>query len=176
MIARATIICTLSLLVLACTPYPRYRSGGGDAPMLETPPEGTPTTNDRIRFGMIIMQYLGKPYAGSSAHDPGLDCSDFVRTVFRKYNGSILPRTVADQFAGGEPVARSLLEFGDLVFFKTNRRHVSHVGIYVGDHRFVHASSSNGVIVSSLGEKYWAQRFVAGRRYGVKPAESTEEP
>lgn len=174
--ARVALVCTLSLLVLACTPYPRYRTGGGDAPMLETPSESEATTDDRIRFGLIIMQYLGKPYAGSSSYDPGLDCSDFVRTVFRKYNREILPRTVEDQFDAGDPVARGLLEFGDLVFFKTNRRHVSHVGIYLGSHRFVHASSSRGVIISGLGEQYWAKRFVAGRRYGIKPDETDQEP
>jgi lipoprotein Spr/probable lipoprotein NlpC len=165
MISRLVIIFILSLLLCACSPYPRYRSGGGDAPMLETPPEGKTTTNDRIRFGLIIQQYLGKPYSGSSAYDPGLDCSDFVRTVFRKYNGQILPRTVADMFREGQPIARSLLDFGDLVFFKTDRHKVSHVGIYVGNHRFVHASTSRGVIISGLGEQYWAQRFVAGRRF-----------
>jgi hypothetical protein len=165
MISRLVIISILSLVLFACSPYPRYRSGGGDAPMLETPPENKTTTNDRIRFGLIIQQYLGKPYSGSSVYDPGLDCSDFVRTVFRKYNGQILPRTVADMFREGRPIARGLLDFGDLVFFKTDRHQVSHVGIYVGNHRFVHASTSRGVIISGLGEQYWAQRFVAGRRF-----------
>ena len=64
----------------------------------------------------------------------------------------------------GTEVARSRLRFGDLVFFHTNRERVSHVGVYVGFNEFIHVSSSNGVTITNLSEKYWAQAYVGARR------------
>jgi len=122
------------------------------------------STNDSIRLGVIMQSYLGKPYSGKSGYDPGVDCSDLVNKVFKQFDRRALPETVARQWLVGEPVHRNLLQYGDLVFFKTDGRPVSHVGIYVGFGEFFHASTSSGVIISRLSEQYWAERFVGARR------------
>jgi len=95
---------------------------------------------------------------------PGVDCSLFTREVYKRFNGTELPRTARDQYRQGRPVNYRRLAFGDLLFFRTDRNQVSHVGIYIGHSEFMHASTSLGVIISGLGEKYWAERYVGARR------------
>lgn len=154
----------IALLVSACTPYPRYRT---DAPAVrQQAVSESPrfTTGQFIRFGLIIQEKLGKPYRGRSKYLDGLDCSEFVAEVFREYNKTQLPRTAADQFKTGKNISARMLRLGDLVFFRTTGSGISHVGIYTDNNRFIHASSSRGVIISSLGEDYWAKRFVGARR------------
>lgn len=75
-----------------------------------------------------------------------------------------LPRTTQDQFLRGKPVSREALRPGDLLFFHTTRPGVSHVGLWIGEGHFVHASTSRGVTFSSLTERYWSSRFVGARR------------
>jgi cell wall-associated NlpC family hydrolase len=84
--------------------------------------------------------------------------------VFRAY-GIALPRTSRAMSRIGQPVSKGQLRFGDLVFFNTNGRGVSHVGMYIGNGQFVHASTwRRGVLVSSLNERYYRQRFAGARR------------
>jgi cell wall-associated NlpC family hydrolase len=159
------IILLVHLSVLTgCTAYPRYRTGSAEMPAKARDRKVDFPTGNYVRLGLIIEEYLGKPYAGSSQYDPGVDCSRFTRDVFRSYNDMELPRTSADQFQTGKPIVRNLLRYGDLVFFRTVGNTISHVGIYVGNGEFAHASSSSGVIISSLDEKYWAQRYAGARR------------
>ncbi len=148
-----------------CAAHPRYKTGG-----YETRPEvknldSSPTTSENINLGLILQSYLGKPYKGKSKYEEGLDCSHFTRVVFQKYNRTIIPRTAAEQFAGGKEIHFRYLRYGDLVFFKTDKKKVSHVGVYVGDRQFIHASTSRGVIISNLDEKYWSERYAGARRY-----------
>lgn len=152
------------ILVVGCTPNPRYRSGGEEKPQQTVERQGKYTTDDMLRLGAIMRGYLGQPYKGMSKYEAGVDCSHFVLTVFKKFDNIILPRMAADQFKEGKEIQYKNLSYGDLVFFKTEPRKISHVGIYVGDRRFIHASSSNGVIISGLGEKYWADRYAGARR------------
>lgn len=156
----------LTLLLLGgCSPYPRYRKDPISTPREVTSTnEGRFLTNDYIRLGLILQSHLGKPYSGRSKWEEGLDCSKFTAEVFETYNKTILPRTVAEQFKAGEQAPRRRLKFGDLVFFRTERSQVSHVGVYVDYNEFIHASTSHGVIISNLNEKYWAERFVGARR------------
>jgi lipoprotein Spr len=125
--------------------------------------EGT-TTEELLELGRIIQRYLGTPYNGKSEYAKGMDCSQFTRTVFREFNDIRLPRTAREQYRIGHNIGRDYLRYGDLVFFKTNGETISHVGIYVGYNEFAHASSSSGVIISSLNEKYWKRRLIGGRR------------
>lgn len=100
-------------------------------------------------------------------HQPstGFDCSGFVRYVFHLGAGIDLPRTSAGQYREGLQVARGDLRIGDLVFFRTAGKRVSHVGIYLGDDSFIHSpSAGKRVSVSSLSEPYWSRRFAGGRR------------
>jgi cell wall-associated NlpC family hydrolase len=153
-----------SLIMIGCRPHPRYRTGPTEREIRQ--PVGTTgyTTNDYLRLGKIMRSYLGKPYAGRSRYEKGIDCSMFIKEVFNKFDGRALPRTVAGQYQQGKNIRRARLQLGDLVFFKTDQKPVSHIGIFLDNNRFMHASKSNGVIISSLKEQYYAKRYVSSRR------------
>lgn len=108
--------------------------------------------------------YLGVPYKLGGTTKKGIDCSGFTQVVF-KNNGSSIPRTTGQQYKTGKAVAKSNLEQGDLVFFNTSGKGVSHVGIYVGNNNFIHASTSQGVMISSINDPYyWGSRYIGARR------------
>ncbi len=109
------------------------------------------------------MRYLGVPYSWGGTSFDGVDCSGFVWAVFER-NGIDLPRTADAQFEEGHHVRVADLRPGDLVFFQTYAPGASHVGIYIGSGRFVHASSSDGVRIDALAEDYYAERFIGARR------------
>ncbi len=108
-------------------------------------------------------QYLGVPYLWGGSTPSGFDCSGFVQYVFAQH-GISLPRTSAQQYGVGTAVSREDLQKGDLVFFNTSGSGVSHLGIYIGDGQFIHASTSKGVMISSLDNTYWAPRYLGARR------------
>jgi cell wall-associated NlpC family hydrolase len=113
------------------------------------------------------LSLLGTPYKfGSSNPEKGVDCSGFVKHVYKESADISLPRSAAEMSQKGETVAKSDLKPGDLVFFNTRKKPNSHVGIYAGDGEFVHASSSRSkeVMISRINEKYWASRFNGARR------------
>ena len=107
------------------------------------------------------LRFLGVPYAFGGTSSTGFDCSGFVQHVFALL-GVSLPRTADAQYDAGRPAVGGPRP-GDLVFFDTYGG-VSHVGIYLGQGKFVHASSSHGVTVSHLSESYWAARYVGAKR------------
>ena len=158
------ILTAILLVIGACTPYPRYSS----APVMPIkdvdPIEPRLSTAEYIRLGLIVQSYLGKPYAGTSKYDPGVDCSAFTQEVFRKFNQTILPRTAEAQFHEGRAVPDTRIKLGDLVFFRTDHSGISHVGIAISQQEFIHSSSSKGVIISNRYEDYWARRFAGARR------------
>jgi len=107
------------------------------------------------------MRFLGTPYAFGGTSTRGFDCSGFVQHVFAMM-GVHLPRTADAQYDVARRIAGAMRP-GDLVFFQTYTAGVSHVGIYLGNDRFVHAASG-GVTVSSLHESYWAARYLGAKR------------
>jgi cell wall-associated NlpC family hydrolase len=107
------------------------------------------------------LRFLGTPYVFGGTSSSGFDCSGFVQHVFATL-GIGLPRTADAQYDAGKPAVGGP-RAGDLVFFDTYGG-VSHVGIYLGNGQFVHASSSRGVMVSKLSEAYWASRYVGAKR------------
>jgi cell wall-associated NlpC family hydrolase len=116
---------------------------------------------------LYAVSLVGSPYRlGGTSPESGLDCSGFVGHVFREAAGITLPRDSRAISEAAEPLAREELQPGDLVFFNTLNRPFSHVGIYLGDDRFVHASSSRtgSVVVSRLNDRYWRERFDGARR------------
>jgi cell wall-associated NlpC family hydrolase len=119
---------------------------------------------DPLKMGEIIDRYLGKPYTGKGIKEKGYDCSEFVGAVYLEYSSIHLPRQSEDMFKAGRIVEAGDLYFGDLVFFDTGGQGVSHVGIYIGFDEFVHASTTNGIIISNLNDKYYRKRFVGARR------------
>lgn len=122
---------------------------------------GTATTGQKIVD--TAKQYLGVPYVWGGSTPRGFDCSGLVQYVF-KAHGISLPRTTKEQWTVGASISKSQLQIGDLVFFaNTYTTGVSHVGIYVGNNQFIHASSSKGVIISSLSNTYWAAHYYGCR-------------
>ena len=116
---------------------------------------------------MHALGLVGTPYRRAGA-DPatGFDCSGFVLHVYRSALGLSLPRTTTAQADSGRPVRRiANLATGDLVFFDTGGRGISHVGLYVGEGRFVHAPNHGGrVRLDELADRYWQQRYRGARR------------
>lgn len=111
------------------------------------------------------LSLQGTPYVFGGTSQRGFDCSGFTKYVFASA-GVSLPRTSYDQFASGSSVSKSDLRSGDLVFFSTYSSGASHVGIYIGGGRFVHASNpSSGVKVSSLSDSFYSSRYLGARRY-----------
>ena len=112
------------------------------------------------------LDYLGVRYrSGGTSPETGLDCSGLVLNVFRNAIGFDLPRTAAEMSRMGDKIGRKDLKPGDLVFFNTMRRAFSHVGIYLGDGKFVHAPSSGGKVrVEAIATGYWSKRFNGARR------------
>lgn len=112
------------------------------------------------------MGLLGVAYRfGGTSANTGFDCSGFMQHIFRKTFAVSLPRTSAEQARVGSYVARSDLQPGDLVFFRTSRGRISHVGMYVGNNRFIHAPRTGKRIeITSLSGKYWNDRYATARR------------
>ena len=139
-------------------------------------PTSTSIPSRDAAAGVVIaaMNFLDRPYLrGGDSVDTGFDCSGFTRHLFGQTLGIELPRRVDEQahHRALSPVQREALRAGDLVFFNTLRRTFSHVGIYLGDGRFIHAPRSGAQIrVESLSTAYWARRFTGARR-AVLPVE-----
>ncbi len=117
----------------------------------------------------VILQGLklvGVRYRlGGNNEDSGLDCSGFVRLVFKESMGTLLPRTAKEMSEVGQEIPTSQLKPGDLVFFNTMRRTFSHVGIYLGDNHFLHAPRTGAEVrVENMDSSYWVQRYNGARR------------
>jgi cell wall-associated NlpC family hydrolase len=128
-------------------------------------------TDRATNLAIEAMSLIGIHYKrGGTSPQNGLDCSGLVRYVFREANGTELPRTSAEMSKVGEQVDKSQLQPGDLVFFNTLKRTFSHVGIYLGDNKFIHAPSSGGTVrIESMDLAYWKARFNGARRIPEAP-------
>ena len=135
-----------------------------------TAPEDTSTSlveaDPPSRVIQTALEFLGIPYRNGGSDPSGFDCSGFVQYVFARH-GTPLPREVHSQYLRGQAIDLDEVKAGDLVFFETVSRGASHVGIALGNGRFVHAPSSRGVIrVEPYTATYWTRRFVGARRIG----------
>ncbi|MFN2449220.1 MAG: C40 family peptidase [Candidatus Baltobacteraceae bacterium] len=120
------------------------------------------TTTIAKNLTHAALRFLGTPYVFGGTSRSGFDCSGFTQHVFAML-GVNIPRTAdAQYYAGGR--IRGTMKAGDLVFFQTYEPGPSHVGIYLGNGRFVHASSSRGVMVSHLSDSYWSVRYLGAKR------------
>ena len=120
-------------------------------------------SEERSLLVRVVKTCLGVPYKLGGSTLKGIDCSAFVKKIYEVFNIE-LPRTTREQFTIGKKVQKNQLEEGDLVFFK-ERGNRAHVGIYVGDNQFVHASSySREVKIDYLDTPYYSQRFLRGVR------------
>jgi cell wall-associated NlpC family hydrolase len=125
-------------------------------------------TDQRSELLLRALGLVGTPYRfGGHSPDTGFDCSGLVHYLFSEVLGLALPRRTQDMSRVGDPVGRHELNPGDLVFFDTLREPYSHVGIYLGDQRFIHAPSSGGrVEIVTLTNRYWLRRYNGARRIG----------
>lgn len=121
------------------------------------------TASDVTSYALSL---IGVDYKfGGNNPDQGLDCSGLIRYVFQQATGISLPRTAREQARLGQSVPIDKLQPGDLVFFNTRRFQFSHVGLYVGENRFVHAPSRGGAVeVVNLDQRYWQKAFNGARR------------
>ncbi|WP_159912069.1 C40 family peptidase [Pantoea sp. 18069] len=122
------------------------------------------------------MGFLGVPYRrGGNSAATGFDCSGFVRAIYSQTVGLVLPRRADEQAHATQKIDKNELQPGDLVFFNTMRRAFSHVGIYVGEGKFIHAPRTGATVrVESMQTPYWSRRFDGARR--VETAELTGDP
>lgn len=123
-------------------------------------------TDRATTLAIEAMSLIGIHYQrGGTSPEHGLDCSGLVRYVFKEAWGAELPRTSAEISKMGENIPRQELQPGDLVFFNTLKHAFSHVGIYLGDNKFIHSPSAGGVVrIESMDLSYWKARFNGGRR------------
>ena len=159
---RALVVLAGLLQAAGCS-TPVARPSAGDA--AELAPGRSAAGSD---VAIAALGYLDRPYrAGGNSADSGFDCSGFTRHVFAQTLGVMLPRQADEQAQSPwlQPVPRRALQPGDLVFFNTLGRVFSHVGIFVGDGRFVHAPRSGAQVrVESITAPYWSRRFTGARR------------
>ncbi len=156
---RVLLACTLALLLAAC----------GSAPQLSAPvpaprAASSRTGNEVTLFALALID-TGYRFGGKNP-DAGLDCSGMVSYIYRKAAAVEVGGNAADIARQGRPIPRDSLRPGDLVFFQTGASPFSHVGLYIGENRFVHAPSSNGrVRIDTLSSTYYSRRFTAARSY-----------
>ena len=123
------------------------------------------TMPDSARFMKILYSYMGVPYKFGGMSRTSVDCSGLVCLVYREHLGMALPRSAADMIKTGSSVQLEDARLGDLVFFRWGfPGDPDHVGIYVGGGKFVHASTSLGVIESSMDDAYYRSHFIGARR------------
>lgn len=119
------------------------------------------TVNSIIK---VANAQMGKPYKWGANGPSSFDCSGFTSYIYRNGAGITLPRTSVSQSKTGTKLSRNQLKAGDLVFFNTSGSGVSHVGMYIGDEKFIHASTSKGVRIDTLSSGYYKTKFVSGSR------------
>ncbi len=141
---------------------------------------GQTVSNKASELVVNAMGFLGVPYRrGGNSAETGFDCSGFVRAIYQQSIGLLLPRKAEQQAAATQNIARSDLQPGDLVFFNTMRRAFSHVGIYVGEGKFIHSPKPGAEVrVENMSGSYWSRRFDGARRVAGKanPQEALAAP
>ncbi|HEY9167639.1 MAG TPA: NlpC/P60 family protein [Candidatus Kryptonia bacterium] len=121
-------------------------------------------SNLQSLFMEVILSYMGTPYHIGGTDHSGMDCSGFSMVVFDSVFKKQLPHSARQQSTFGESVSRDDLGIGDLIFFKTTGPVISHVGIYLGDDLFAHASVEQGVTISSLESTYYKRRYAGAKK------------
>jgi cell wall-associated NlpC family hydrolase len=138
------------------------------APTSAEVPSQSAADGDQRMSGLVVaaMGALGLAYRrGGNDYESGFDCSGFVRALYQQNFNLLLPRRAAEQAAATQSIARDELKPGDLVFFNTLNRAYSHVGIYVGDHRFIHSPRTGAVVrIEDMRVNYWNRRYNGARR------------
>ncbi|MEX1063087.1 MAG: NlpC/P60 family protein [Balneolaceae bacterium] len=165
LIAAAVLVSTLSACGVTGRTAPAANTGSVTAAGPESAPAGTSRslTTVQKKLYQVHEEWRGTPYVLGGSDYNGVDCSSFIQIVFTRHFDVDMPRNTRQQIREGRGVRRNSVRPGDLIFFRTTRRDL-HVGIAVNRSEFVHASTSAGVMISDMNERYWASRFLGVRR------------
>jgi hypothetical protein len=137
---------------------------------------GQNVTSQASNLVVNAMGYLGVPYRRGGTGIQGFDCSGFVQAMYQKTLGLVLPHNAKAQAAATEKIDKTELQPGDLVFFNTLRRAFSHVGIYIGEGKFIHSPRAGGEVrIEDMRESYWVKRFNGARRVNTDMAKAVSE-
>lgn len=160
----ALILLSLSALLLAACGSPRPRSSASTETIAQASRPVSEKGTEVVFYAMGLID-TGYRFGGKNP-EAGLDCSGMVSYIYGQAAGLRVQGSAADIARNGKPIDRAELRPGDLVFFNTLNRSFSHVGIYIGETRFIHAPSTNGrVRIDRLSDTYYAQRFQAARTF-----------
>ena len=166
--AAASVVSALAAMTLLTLPSAALAAQPSVTARLDGSAEQTPTRVLQTAQDLAIyaLGLIGVDYHyGGNSPERGLDCSGLVRYVFQEVVGVTLPRTSREMARLGGHVAQGDLRAGDLVFFNTRSSPFSHVGIYLGDHRFIHAPHRGGEVeIVAMTQHYWQQRYEGARR------------
>ena len=167
-IGPVILVLALLLLIAACAHHPE--AGGDGRQQANRTPGSRPdaaSSDIQQQLEAEYRRWRGTRHRlGGNSRD-GIDCSGFVKTVYKNLFAMDLPRTTRAQSTLGQPVKKADLQAGDLVFFKPPS-YPRHVGIYLNNSKFVHASKSNGVTISKMDPYYWDKYFWTARRLLTK--------
>ncbi len=169
-IHHTLVVVTCVVLVFPAGAAPKEKVKDDSTPMLRAEKSlrdfGDKAKDTASEITSYALSLIGVDYRfGGNTPDQGLDCSGLIRYVFQQATGLSLPRSAREQARVGQSVSKDNLQPGDLVFFNTRRFQFSHVGLYIGDNRFIHAPSSGGAVqVVNLDNAYWQKAFNGARR------------
>jgi cell wall-associated NlpC family hydrolase len=155
----------------ACGVASRTASGPGvsppdaSAPSVSSPARETSRSLRNVQRELYRAhdEWKGTPYVLGGSSPRGVDCSSLMQIIFERHFGMDMPRHTSEQIRQGRGVRRSAIRPGDLIFFRTTRTAL-HVGVALNSDEFLHASTSSGVMISSLSEQYWSSRYLGARR------------
>ena len=134
----------------------------GDAPIADSADASSGISSTKVVS--VASSVMGTKYVYGGTTSKGFDCSGFIGYVYKQV-GVSLPRTSAGMYATGTTVSKKNLKAGDLVFFNTSGKGVSHAGIYIGNGKFVHSSSSKGVSIAKINDPYyWGSKYIGAKR------------
>lgn len=165
------LLIALALLTLSAH-LPAYADDAGNPPDFSQPAPQAATADvlgQAQEFALRALSFIGVRYKwGGTSPDTGFDCSGLIRYVYAQVTGHLLPYNAQDLSHLGISIDRAELQPGDLVFFNTLRKPFSHVGIYLGESRFVHAPSRGGAVeIVDMGQRYWKNRYNGARRLPI---------
>lgn len=122
------------------------------------------SATSNLKLYQFVYDWIGTPYRLGGGTKKGIDCSGFAVELYNKVFSTLIGNNSRNIFSMVNPISKDELKEGDLVFFKIGSRSITHMGVYIGNNKFAHASSSKGVMISDLDEDYWRRYYYKGGR------------
>ena len=122
------------------------------------------SATSNLKLYQFVYDWIGTPYRLGGGTKKGIDCSGFAFELYNKVFSTLIGDNSRNIFSKVNPINKAELKEGDLVFFKIGSRSITHVGVYMGNNKFAHASTSKGVMISDLDEAYWRRYYYKGGR------------